>query len=138
MGQELEQVELGDYGGGAPLLDYDERRRAARKQDKGIVQRFRCIDRRQGLVHDLAYRSGDHGGIAICAIKQSFLRDAADDCLATWNPDQIDADGDGYGNRCDADYDGDGTVGSADFNLLRRLFNRAQGDPDYQPAADDD
>ena len=64
--------------------------------------------------------------------------DDSDNCLAVWNPDQIDADADGYGNRCDADYDGDGIVGAQDVSLLRRALERSKGDPDYQALADHD
>lgn len=64
--------------------------------------------------------------------------DDADDCETAWNPDQIDSDGDGYGNQCDADYDNNGIVGAADFNRIRRGFGQTLGDPDYRAAADHD
>jgi len=46
------------------------------------------------------------------------VTDDADNCLMLWNPAQIDFDGDGCGNRCDADYDQSGVVGAGDFAVL--------------------
>ncbi len=40
--------------------------------------------------------------------------DAYDNCVALPNPRQGDADGDGFGNRCDADLDGDRLVTATD------------------------
>lgn len=39
--------------------------------------------------------------------------DRRDNCREMPNPGQDDADGDGFGNRCDADLDGDGIVGTS-------------------------
>jgi hypothetical protein len=46
------------------------------------------------------------------------IPDDLDNCLLTANRRQVDADNDGYGNRCDADFDNDGAVGINDFNYL--------------------
>lgn len=80
--------------------------------------------------------------------------DVQDNCTVQANPGQDDADGDGFGNLCDADFNNDcvvnvvdlgffksvffssnavadlnsdGTVNSADLGLLRLLFNLAPG-----------
>jgi hypothetical protein len=52
------------------------------------------------------------------------IADARDNCLAQPNPDQRDADLDGFGSACDADFDGDGLVGSADWLGFVSAFGR--------------
>ncbi len=44
---------------------------------------------------------------------------------------QLDTDGDGFGNICDADLDNDGTVGFSDFTLFRTVFGTADPDADF-------
>jgi hypothetical protein len=50
--------------------------------------------------------------------------DGADNC-ATANPTQYDADGDGFGNRCDADFDDSGVSAAADFFTFRQCFGQS-------------
>ncbi|MEL7450793.1 MAG: thrombospondin type 3 repeat-containing protein, partial [Pseudomonadota bacterium] len=50
------------------------------------------------------------------------IDDRLDNCRLTANTDQTDADGDGWGNRCDADLSNDGTVNFADLAILRDRF----------------
>jgi hypothetical protein len=59
------------------------------------------------------------------------LEDCEDNCVDDFNPDQIDADLDGYGNRCDPDFDNNGVVGASDLGLFRIHFGYVEGDPEY-------
>ncbi len=53
------------------------------------------------------------------------VTDDVDNCTLVANPRQLDANGDGFGNACDADLNNDCTVDFADLALLRdRLFAR--------------
>ena len=49
--------------------------------------------------------------------------DYEDNCSAVANAGQEDADGDGFGNRCDADLDNDCAVGIPDFGIFKRCIN---------------
>ncbi len=53
------------------------------------------------------------------------VRDGTDNCTLVANPTQIDSNGDGYGNICDADINNSGLTTSSDFNLLRTCINQA-------------
>ena len=59
-----------------------------------------------------------------------LVPDAFDNCIEVPNGpgqapnDQVDADGDGYGNACDADFDQSGFVGLTDYNILWTCFGR--------------
>jgi Matrixin len=48
--------------------------------------------------------------------------DAIDNCQVAMNTNQLDADGDGYGNRCDADLNNSGGVNAADLAIFRAAF----------------
>jgi hypothetical protein len=50
--------------------------------------------------------------------------DEQDNCTSVQNPSQVDADGDGYGNICDADLNNSHLVTATDFNLLRSCLNQ--------------
>ena len=52
------------------------------------------------------------------------IPDPQDNCVSTANPSQIDANGDGIGNACDADINNSGLVTATDFNLLRACINQ--------------
>ena len=49
--------------------------------------------------------------------------DSLDNAPETYNPEQVDTDGDMYGNICDADFDNDNVVNFNDFNILRSRWN---------------
>ena len=48
--------------------------------------------------------------------------DSSDNCTLKANPNQLDADSDGYGNICDADLNNDGIANSLDIPLFMSLF----------------
>ncbi|MEM7082195.1 MAG: reprolysin-like metallopeptidase [Pseudomonadota bacterium] len=48
--------------------------------------------------------------------------DDSDNCTDVVNPAQVDADGDGYGNRCDPDLNNDGIVNFLDLSQFQPLF----------------
>ncbi len=50
------------------------------------------------------------------------LFDDVDNCTLEENPNQVDADGDGYGNFCDPDLNNDGQVNFVDLSLFTPLF----------------
>ena len=64
------------------------------------------------------------------------------DRLAAQNPRvrgvQPDADGDGFGTRCDADYDNNGIVGFSDFGLFAQVAGAVDTDrwPGETPESD--
>ncbi len=60
--------------------------------------------------------------------------DALDNCPATANPKQEDADGDGSGDSCDTDRDGDGVANSADN--CPNVANPGQADADADGVGD--
>lgn len=53
---------------------------------------------------------------------QDGVNDDVDNCIGISNPEQIDADDDGYGNICDGDYNNDCIVNVVDLGLLRAGF----------------
>ncbi|MFK8014472.1 MAG: thrombospondin type 3 repeat-containing protein [Gammaproteobacteria bacterium] len=50
------------------------------------------------------------------------VADAVDNCIFDANPAQVDADGDGFGNRCDIDFNQDGWPGVIDLGVMRSRF----------------
>ena len=66
------------------------------------------------------------------------VADRSDNCTEDANPEQVDSDGDGYGNLCDADYDGDGVVSGRDFLLFRSTFGKRASQRGFLAVADAD
>jgi hypothetical protein len=62
--------------------------------------------------------------------------DLLDNCVNVANSAQIDTDGDGCGNACDADYNNDGPVGGPDFGIIKLAFGKSIGQVGYNPACD--
>ncbi|MGH6645447.1 C25 family cysteine peptidase [Aquabacterium sp.] len=50
--------------------------------------------------------------------------DSRDNCVAVSNKEQLDSDGDGYGNACDADLNNDGFVNALDLSIVRGQFGK--------------
>ncbi|MEM7081919.1 MAG: PKD domain-containing protein [Pseudomonadota bacterium] len=63
--------------------------------------------------------------------------DDVDNCAETPNPSQLDTNGDGFGNACDADIDNDGFITNfGDLVLWAAAFNSSPGQPNWNPDAD--
>lgn len=64
--------------------------------------------------------AGTHAASA--DLDKDKLLDLMDNCTLVYNPDQIDADNDGFGNICDPDLNNDGIVNIQDLGLFRLVF----------------
>ena len=58
---------------------------------------------------------GDGDGVA----------DWHDNCLEDANAEQVDSDGDGFGNQCDADFTNNGEVNIIDYGIFLSAYNSA-------------
>ena len=59
------------------------------------------------------------------------VADSVDNCSEASNPDQMDTDGDGFGNMCDSDLNEDCIVNAQDLGLLRTVFFTDDDDADF-------
>ncbi len=66
------------------------------------------------------------------------IPDGADNAYLTPNPDQSDADGDGWGDADDCDADNDGQVDRADLNALMNAFGTSSTDAGFAGGYDYD
>jgi len=64
------------------------------------------------------------------------IPDTTDNCTLVFNPSQLDADGDGNGNICDADLDNSGIVNSSDYVMMQSVLNDSAGSSTTAAAAD--
>lgn len=62
--------------------------------------------------------------------------DYLDNCTTKYNPNQADANRNGFGTRCDGDFNGDGVVDDADVQILRQHSGDTRNDPGYNAALD--
>lgn len=62
--------------------------------------------------------------------------DWADNCTHVYNPDQLDSNGDGFGNACDSDFDNDGGVTMQDHDMLLAVIFSFAGDGVYDADCD--
>ncbi len=64
------------------------------------------------LIRDMPAADADMDGVP----------DGSDNCVDAANPGQVDADGDGIGNLCDADLNNDCVVNAVDLGILKTEF----------------
>ncbi len=64
------------------------------------------------------------------------ILDGVDNCRLVANPTQLDSNGDGYGNLCDADLNNSGLVTTADYGILRTVLGQAASASATAAAAD--
>lgn len=75
-------------------------------------------------------------GMGVADTEKDGFADNVDNCPKTANPSQLDSDGDGFGNACDADLNGDRMVNALDLGLFTKAFGSVQGQAAFVPAAD--
>lgn len=89
------------------------------------------------LVHFLAMPT-----MALATTCEDFdadgICDFADNCTETPNFDQIDTNGDGYGNACDTDFDNNGMTAFSDVLMLKAAWGSKVGDLAYDADCDVD
>jgi hypothetical protein len=99
-----------------------------------------CLEEFAGGSFETIFQLRLHGTLS-CAPRDregDGVLDEADNCVGVANGSQLDTDGDGFGNACDADYNGDGIVGAPDLGALGRAFGATRADPRYHPDLDSD
>ena len=57
--------------------------------------------------------------------------DSVDNCITFFNPKQVDTDGDGFGNACDADLNNDCIVNVQDLGEIKLVFYTSDADADF-------
>jgi len=62
---------------------------------------------------------------------QDGIEDHEDNCKLVINPNQVDADSDGFGNMCDTDLTNDGITNFADINAFSGYFNTTDPVADF-------
>ena len=93
-----------------------------------------AVNKSDNAIGAWAVRNGDIGSVVDTDGDGVF--ENADNCSLVANPTLLDADGDGYGNLCDADLNNSGTVTSADFGLMRSVLGQAAGSSSLAATAD--
>lgn len=66
------------------------------------------------------------------------IPDGSDNCALTDNPNQMDSDGDGFGNACDADLNNDGATNYLDLYIFTQAMTEFQNGIAYDPDCDMD
>jgi len=118
--------------GGAELVDS-----LVIEWPSGIVQTLHDVPVNQrrvvGEIASTCAEGDDDDADGVCA--------AVDNCLLVANGsadarNQLDSDGDGFGDGCDADLNGDGAVGLDDVATILRSLDATSGSALYDPAYD--
>lgn len=131
-----------DFGIGGARLIYPG------KPDKSIIShRLQTLE--LGRMPPLGTRMVDTSGLALINqwIRSGLgmgstdrdndgFADNVDNCKSTSNPVQLDADGDGFGNICDADLNNDGFVNALDLGIFQKAFGTQVGQANFNPGAD--
>ncbi len=69
-------------------------------------------------------------GVASVDSDGDGILDNLDNCASRYNPEQVDADGDGFGNACDADFNQDMIVNFMDVKILMDNFGSSDATVD--------
>ena len=87
----------------------------------------------------LGVGSASFAGPLLGDLDSDGVDDLWDNCQGVSNGTQLDTDGDGCGNACDADYDQNGSIGAADFAIFRACFIAGSpGNAGYNENCDSD
>ncbi|MFK8016042.1 MAG: thrombospondin type 3 repeat-containing protein [Gammaproteobacteria bacterium] len=105
------RVEIPATVGGAFKLTFDD------AQNASFVSS-------QGFVYDdlVVFLTSTINVVPVPDVDGDGVNDLEDNCTVEANPEQVDADGDGIGNRCDADFNQDCTVNAIDLGFFRTRF----------------
>lgn len=79
----------------------------------------------------LSFLTACSGQIFAQSLDGDTIDDAIDNCTEVANEDQLDTDGDGFGNYCDPDLDNNNIVNSADYSLLKLQFYSSNANADF-------
>lgn len=75
------------------------------------------------------------GTVFLCEVSTDTdgdgVSDDMDNCTNVSNPNQIDSNGDGFGNQCDADLNNDGVINFIDVSLFSAVFLSNDADADF-------
>lgn len=75
-------------------------------------------------------------GYSISDADNDGFADVIDNCIDQANSSQLDSNGDGFGNACDADLNNDMTINFTDLNQLRDVFFTNSNSPNWDPDTD--
>jgi len=101
-----------------------------------VPRQHAVYDRRLRLTNAAATPGGMLTFFEITDGDGDVIANICDNCTEVANVDQLDSNGDGYGNICDADLNGDLMVNLADLSILRSAYGATSGDASFIPDAD--
>jgi len=95
------------------------------------------------LLSTVVNTSFDGGGavtgeavVGVADTDSDGVYDEDDNCTLVPNADQLDTDGDGFGNLCDGDLNNDGNTNTLDLNLYKLAHRTSVADSNYNVDAD--